>query len=58
MAGLEVGVWSTKEEAASAWALDREFGPRDRDTAEERYGWWRRAVERALGWERPGNESR
>jgi len=51
LAGLATGVWSTKEEAASAWTLDREFLPGDRDEAQRRYGGWRRAVERSLRWE-------
>jgi glycerol kinase len=51
LAGLGAGVWSTKEEAAGAWSLDREFVPGDRTAAEERYGQWRRAVDRALGWD-------
>jgi glycerol kinase len=54
LAGLETGVWSTKEEAASAWSLDREFTPAGRDLADERYRAWLRAVERARGWEPPG----
>jgi glycerol kinase len=53
LAGLGAGVWSTKEEAASAWTLDREFHPGDRDEADRRYRGWRRAVERSLRWERP-----
>ncbi|HWC32449.1 MAG TPA: FGGY-family carbohydrate kinase, partial [Actinomycetota bacterium] len=53
LAGLQSGVWSTKEEAASAWRLDREFAPRDREGAERRYAGWRRAVERSLRWEEP-----
>jgi glycerol kinase len=52
LAGLGAGVWSSKEEAASAWALDREFVPGDREGAERLYRGWRRAVERALRWER------
>jgi glycerol kinase len=51
LAGLGAGVWATKEEAASAWTLDREFHPGDRDEAERRYKGWRRALERSLGWE-------
>jgi glycerol kinase len=53
LAGLATGVWETKEEAASAWSLDREFSPVDREEADRRYAGWRRAVERSLGWERP-----
>jgi glycerol kinase len=51
LAGLGAGVWSTKEEAAGAWTLDREFLPGDVDEADRRYGGWRRAVERSLRWE-------
>lgn len=53
LAGLATGVWATKEEAASAWSLDREFSPGDRREADRRYAGWRRAVERSLAWERP-----
>ena len=51
LAGLGVGVWSSKEEAAAAWSLDREFLPRDLEGAERRYRGWRRAVERSLRWD-------
>jgi glycerol kinase len=51
LAGLATGVWSTKEEAASAWTLDREFRPQDREDANRRYRGWRRAVERSRRWE-------
>ncbi len=54
LAGLQAGVWSTKEEAASAWRLDREFLPSDPAGAERGYAGWRRAVERSLSWDRPG----
>ena len=52
LAGLGTGVWSSREEAAAAWTLDREFVPRDRAEADRGYAGWRRAVDRALGWER------
>ena len=51
LAGLGAGVWSSKEEAASAWSLDREFVPGDTATAEARYVEWRRAVDRSLAWD-------
>ena len=51
LAGLGVGVWSSREEAAGAWELDREFVPDGEEEAEGRYAGWRRAVERARGWE-------
>lgn len=53
LAGLGVGVWSSKEEAASAWTLDREFTPTDRQGANAKYAQWQRAVERSLEWDRP-----
>ncbi|MDQ4005114.1 MAG: glycerol kinase GlpK [Actinomycetota bacterium] len=53
LAGLAEGVWSSKEEAAGAWTLDREFVPGDRATADLHYGDWRRAVERSLRWASP-----
>ena len=53
LAGLATGVWGSKEEAASAWRLDREFVPSGEDLT-ERYDGWRRAVERSLGWTRAG----
>jgi glycerol kinase len=47
LAGLGTGVWSTKEEAASAWALDREFTPGDADAAGRLYEGWLHAVDRS-----------
>jgi glycerol kinase len=52
LAGLSAGVWSSKEEVAAAWELDREFVPGDTAEADRRYRGWRRAVERSLGWDR------
>src|SRR5439155_9056837 len=50
LAGLGEGLWSSKDEVASHWKLDREFEPRHDDDVEQRYARWRRAVERAGGW--------
>ncbi len=52
LAGLGTGVWSSTDELASTWAMDREFTPagvdgQQRDAAYRR---WRAAVERAKGW--------
>jgi glycerol kinase len=48
LAGLATGVWSSREELAATWQLDRRFDPGERDEAgHER---WRRAVERTKGW--------
>jgi glycerol kinase len=57
LAGLGVGVWSSKEEAASAWTLDREFLPGDRETAEAGYERWLRAVKRSRDWERQDTDA-
>ncbi|MDP9343229.1 MAG: glycerol kinase GlpK [Actinomycetota bacterium] len=48
LAGLGEGVWSSREEVADHWRLDREFVPSG--DAEERYARWRLAVERSLRW--------
>src|SRR5690606_18048152 len=48
LAGLGTGVWSSTEELARAWKLDRRFEPGKRD--ETHYKRWRTAVERSKGW--------
>jgi glycerol kinase len=51
LAGLASGFWSSTDEVAAMWELDRRFDPvmgmdeRDRLVAR-----WRRAVERSRGW--------
>jgi glycerol kinase len=50
LAGLGVGVWSSREEVARHWRLDREFAPSADPGIEDRYARWRRAVERSLSW--------
>ena len=51
LAGLGTGLWSSPEEVAATWQLDRRFEPQmaqtDRDRLVER---WQRAVERTRGW--------
>jgi glycerol kinase len=54
LAGLGTGVWSSKEEAVGAWSLDREFTPGDPAASDAGYARWRRAVDRARGWEATG----
>lgn len=52
LAGLAAGVWSSREEIAGQWTLERRFEPAI--PPEERKGLqagWKRAVERAKGWE-------
>jgi glycerol kinase len=46
LAGLGTGVWNTKEEAASAWSLDKEFTPTGRAEADRLYKGWLGAMER------------
>ena len=57
LAGLGTGVWSSLDEIAATWRLDRRFEPGARDEAG--YARWCRAVERSRGWARdpgrPGN---
>ncbi|HEX9030607.1 MAG TPA: glycerol kinase GlpK [Streptosporangiaceae bacterium] len=55
LAGLATGVWSSTDELAATWKLDRRFepGPRD-DSAHDR---WREAVRRSLGWAAAGSGS-
>ena len=58
LAGLGEGLWSSREEVAVHWRLDREFRPAagtDADdgtgaAVEERYARWREAVQRSLRW--------
>jgi glycerol kinase len=48
LAGLGTGVWSSQDELAATWRLDRRFEPGARDDSGMRR--WRAAVERAKGW--------
>src|SRR5690349_7447154 len=50
LAGLGTGVWSSLDEIAATWRLDRRFEPGARDEAG--YARWCRAVERSRGWAR------
>jgi glycerol kinase len=48
LAGLAAGVWSSLDEIASLWQLDREFTPAATPAgADQRYAGWKRAVDRA-----------
>jgi glycerol kinase len=51
MAGLGAGVWSSTDELADVWHLDRRFDPsmgaEERDARQAR---WRQALERSRGW--------
>jgi glycerol kinase len=51
LAGLAVGFWSSQEEIAAQWQVERRFEPRmSLDERSQRLGSWRRAVERARAW--------
>jgi len=53
LAGLGVGLWSGLDEIAQRRRAGRAFEPQwPAALREERYGAWRRAVERAKGWAR------
>jgi glycerol kinase len=52
LAGLATGVWSSPEELAATWRLDKRFDPASRD--DEGYHRWRRGVERTKGWAHEG----
>jgi glycerol kinase len=53
LAGLGTGVWSSPDELAATWRLDRRFEPSGDGGAgrDEAYRRWRRAVERSKGWD-------
>jgi glycerol kinase len=52
LAGIATGVWHDRREIASQWQVERRFTPvMSRDESAARRAHWRRAVERAAGWE-------
>ncbi len=52
LAGLAAGFWSSPQEVAGQWAVDRTFVPNmSADEREKLYINWKRAVERSLHWE-------
>ena len=52
LAGLAVGFWSSPQEVAEHWAVDRTFEPSmSEDQREKLYKDWKRAVERSMHWE-------
>jgi glycerol kinase len=51
LAGLAVGYWSSTDEVAANWQVDRRFEPAlPRAEAEARLRTWERAVERSRSW--------
>ncbi len=52
LAGLAVGFWNSKEEIAKKWAVSEKYSPKlDEGAKEKLYKGWKKAVERAKGWE-------
>lgn len=52
LAGLAVGFWKSKEEIATKWSVSQSYTPNlDEDKKEKLYRGWKKAVERAKGWE-------
>jgi len=53
LAGLATGVWESREKIAKQWKIAKRFEPKmKREEAERRMGEWKRALERARGWEK------
>lgn len=56
LAGIAVGYWSGKEDVKKNWALDRVFTPdMDPRKREKLKKGWKKAVKRAMDWEREEN---
>jgi glycerol kinase len=52
LAGLATGFWSSQQEVAEQWAIDRTFEPQMVEEQRNKlYSNWKRAVERSLRWE-------
>lgn len=52
LAGLATGFWSSPQEVAEHWAIDRTFEPKmSANQREKLYENWKRAVERSRNWE-------
>jgi glycerol kinase len=53
LAGLAADFWKNKDEISAEWAEDRRFSPGMKEADRERlYAGWKKAVERASGWEK------
>jgi glycerol kinase len=52
LAGLAVGFWKSKEEIADRWTVSEKYSPSlDEERKDKLYKKWKKAVERAKGWE-------
>ena len=50
LAGLGTGVWSSTDELAGSWQLDRRFEPTEGQRDDGRHARWLDAVQRTQGW--------
>ncbi len=50
LAGMGTGVWSSPEELAGTWRLDRRFEPTPGSRTDGTHDRWLRAVDRSRGW--------
>jgi glycerol kinase len=50
LAGLGSGVWSSTDELAGVWQLDRQFEPTEGQRQDGRHARWLDAVQRGSGW--------
>ena len=51
LAGLATGFWSSREEIAKQWAVDRRFEPNmPEERREQLYAGWQQAVEATMGF--------
>ena len=53
LAGLYAGVWTSAEEIASSWGVDREYTPSmEQEEKEKLTRKWHKAVKMCLGWDK------
>lgn len=53
LAGLGAGLWRSRDEIVSAWTMDKEFRPAmEESVRSNKYSDWKRAVDRAMKWEK------
>ncbi|HHW03646.1 MAG TPA: glycerol kinase GlpK [Thermoanaerobacterales bacterium] len=53
LAGLATGYWGSREEIAAKWQIDRVFKPdMDEEKRNGLYNGWKKAVKRAMEWEK------
>jgi len=51
LAGLATGFWSSREEIARMWAVDKRFEPTMQEPEREKlYAGWKQAVEATMGF--------